>query len=158
MKEAEKIKQELLQNFNLPDETIRIQRPKRLWLETDPGKFAEIFDYAVKQAGFTFLCTITGLDEGADFGLIYHLSSDDGVMLNLKTKTPKEQPIKTITGYFPSGAIYERELIDLLGIKVTGLPEGRHYPLPDDWPEGQHPLRKDWNIEMLDKGKGAKNG
>jgi Ni,Fe-hydrogenase III component G len=156
--EAEKIKQDLISNFNLPDETVRIQRPKRLWLETGIGKFAEIFDYAVKQAGFTFLCAITGLDEGADFGLIYHLSREDGVMLNLKTKTPKERSIKTITDYFPSGAIYERELNDLLGIEVTGLPEGRRYPLPDDWPAGEYPLRKGWNTERLDKEKGAKNG
>jgi Ni,Fe-hydrogenase III component G len=27
---------------------------------------------------------------------------------------------------------------------VTGLPEGSRYPLPDNWPEGQYPLRKDW--------------
>jgi Ni,Fe-hydrogenase III component G len=41
--------------------------------------------------------------------------------------------------------------MDLLGIKVEGLPEGRRYPLPDNWPQGQYPLRKDWDPSVLDK-------
>jgi Ni,Fe-hydrogenase III component G len=24
------------------------------------------------------------------------------------------------------------------------LPAGPRYPLPEDWPEGEHPLLKDW--------------
>ena len=34
--------------------------------------------------------------------------------------------------------------MDLLGIKVNGLAEGQRYPLPEDWPKGDYPLRKDW--------------
>ena len=48
---------------------------------------------------------------------------------------------------FPAAHIYERELVDLLGAKVEGLPPGNRYPLPDDWPEVQYPLRKDWKQE-----------
>ena len=39
----------------------------------------------------------------------------------------------------------------MLGIKVEGLVPGRRYPLPDDWPKGQYPLRKDWDQSVLDK-------
>jgi Ni,Fe-hydrogenase III component G len=49
-----------------------------------------------------------------------------------------------VTDRFPSAHIYERELIDLLGAKVEGLPPGNRYPLTDDWPKDQYPLRKDW--------------
>jgi len=52
--------------------------------------------------------------------------------------------IKTITDIFPPADIYERELEDLLGAKVDGLGDGKRYPLPDDWPKGEYPLRKDW--------------
>jgi Ni,Fe-hydrogenase III component G len=34
--------------------------------------------------------------------------------------------------------------VDLLGIKVNGLASGHRYPLPDNWPKGEYPLRKDW--------------
>ena len=40
--------------------------------------------------------------------------------------------------------IYERELVDLLGARVEGLVPGVRYPLPEGWPEGDHPLLKDW--------------
>jgi len=113
------------------------------------------FSYAVKEQGFSFLCTITGLDEGEYLSFIYHLAGKDGVVLNIKTKALKDkESIKTVTGYFPSAAIYERELIDLLGAKVEGLPEGIRYPLPDDWPAGQYPLRKDWDASVLEKKNG----
>ena len=42
----------------------------------------------------------------------------------------------------------------MFGVKVEGLPAGRHYPLPEDWPQGEYPLRKDWkpkNTEETNK-------
>jgi Ni,Fe-hydrogenase III component G len=35
-------------------------------------------------------------------------------------------------------------MFDLLGIEFEGLSAGNRYPLPDDWPAGDHPLRKNW--------------
>ena len=159
MSEAEVIKQKLEQKFEYLKDAVKIQREKRLWVEVSYDKFLELFDYAIKELDFSFLSTITGLDEGADLGYIYHLAQGTGMMLNIKTKNPKDSPIKTIASYFPCAIIYERELIDLLGTKVSGLPEGIRYPLPDDWPADQYPLRKDWNTEMI-KGKtiGAMEG
>jgi NADH:ubiquinone oxidoreductase subunit C len=65
-------------------------------------------------------------------------------MANVKTRCPKGESMQTITSIFPGGGIYERELIDLFGAHIDGLPEGRNYPLPDNWPKGEHPLLKDW--------------
>jgi Ni,Fe-hydrogenase III component G len=122
------------------------------------ANFPEIFDYAVKKLNFSILATITGLDEGATLGFIYHLARENGIVLNLHTNAPKDKPvIKTVTNYFPAADDYERELVDLLGAQVEGLPEGNRYPLPDDWPANQFPLRKDWNVEMLDKKEVDKN-
>ena len=101
-------------------------------------------------AKFPFLCTITGLDNGATLGAMYHLARESGVMLNLSVNVPKENPVlQTVSGYFPAADAYEREMNDLLGTDVQGLPPGNRYPLPDDWPKDQHPLRKDWKVEML---------
>jgi Ni,Fe-hydrogenase III component G len=66
-------------------------------------------------------------------------------VLGLKLRVPREAPvIDTVTDRFPGAANYERELDDLLGFEVVGLPPGKRYPLPDDWPKDQKPLRKDW--------------
>ena len=35
--------------------------------------------------------------------------------------------------------------------QVHGLPEGPSFPLPDCWPEGQYPLRKEWNPAYFNK-------
>ena len=146
MEEREiKIKEDLLSKFPYLDDKVRIQRSRRIYAEVDYGSFTEIFEYAVQKLNFIFLCTITGLDEGDKISFIYHLARQSGIILNIKTSVPKERPVlKTIIEYFPSAEIYERELVDLLGVKVEGLPEGKRYPLPDDWPLDQYPLRKDW--------------
>jgi NADH:ubiquinone oxidoreductase subunit C len=100
---------------------------------------------------------ITGLDAGADLEFIYHLARSRGVIANVKTRCPKGESFRTITGVFPGGAIYERELIDLFGAKIEGLPEGSRYPLPDNWPKDEHPLLKDWKPQEKRAEKGAQD-
>ncbi len=157
MSDTEKIKHTLESKFAFLKDQVRVQRERRLWLEVPQDKFFDVFDFAVTKEGFNILGAITGLDEGADLGLLYHLSTADGKVMNLKTKIVKDQgKMKSISGYFPGGAIYEREIIDLLGAEFEGLPAGLSYPLPDGWPKGQHPLRKDWNVSMLDQSKESK--
>lgn len=152
MNEEEKIKQGLIDRFKYLQDKVLVKRARRIFVEASIDKFIEVFDHAVKRMNFSMLSTITGLDESGNFGLIYHLASDNGIMLNIKTSIPKENPVlQTVTGYFPSAEMYEREMADLLGINVKGLPEGNRYPLTDDWPAGQYPLRKDWRGDVLDK-------
>jgi len=145
MSVEENIKQELTDKFKYLQGNIKVQRVRRIYLEADYNNFAEVFDYAVRKLNFTHLSTITGLDEQEKLTLIYHLAQDSGVVLNLRTGVPKANPaIKTVMPYFPGAEIYERELVDLLGVKVEGLPAGHRYPLTDDWPQDEHPLCKDW--------------
>jgi len=154
MSETEKVKESLESKFAFLKDQVKFQRERRLWVEVPQDKFFDVFDWAVMKAGFSILGTITGLDEGTEIGLLYFIASPDGKVLGLKTKIAKDKGrMKSITGYFPSGAIYEREIIDLLGAEFEGLPKGLSYPLPDGWPQGQYPLRKDWDASVLEKGK-----
>jgi Ni,Fe-hydrogenase III component G len=130
--------------FELPEGALKVQRATRLWVEVEKGRFQQVFDHLVKTEGFTILCTITGLDLGADLGFIYHLARDGGIMANLKTRCPKGESFPSVTPTFPGSAIYEAELVDLLGAKIDGLPPQPRYPLPEDWPSDEHPLLKDW--------------
>ena len=152
MKNEEKISQELIEKFGYLENAISTQRERRMSTVVSLEKFPEVFDYMVKKMGFNVLSAITGLDEGNDLVVIYHLSADCALMLNLKTRLARDNPtIKTVTSYFSSAEIYERELEDLLGIKVSGLGDGPHYPLPDNWPKGEFPLRKDYKGAMKEK-------
>jgi Ni,Fe-hydrogenase III component G len=145
MQTEETIKQELVSKFSYLADKIRIARSRRIFLEVEPNNFLDVFDYAVKNLNFSQLSAITGLDEGLNLGVIYHLARSGAIILNIRTKVAKDKPVlKTITPYFPAAEIYERELIDLFGFEIDTLAPGHHYPLPDDWPQGEFPLRKDW--------------
>jgi Ni,Fe-hydrogenase III component G len=135
---------ELQAKFALPEGALKVQRATRLWVEVDHGTFAPVFDHIVKGMGFSILCTITGLDLGAELGFIYHLARDGGIMANIKTRVTKGQSMTSVTPYFPGADIYESELEDLLGARIEGKPASPRYPLPEDWPQGDHPLLKDW--------------
>ena len=144
MMDVQSIAAELQSRFALPEGALKVQRATRLWVDVEMAGFPALFDHLVKSMGFRILCTITGLDLGADLGFIYHLAHDCGVMVNVKTRSLKGAKVKSITPYFPCAELYERELQDLLGARIEGLGPGPRYPLPEDWPEGEHPLLKDW--------------
>lgn len=144
------LQQSLLGKFPFLDGKINVTRERRMWIDVPSDKFHSVIEYAFKDLQFVSICIITGLDEGENLAFIYHLASLDGTMMNLKTKVPKSDPRHgTVTHLYPSAVLYERELCDCLGAKIEGLPPGARYPLPDDWPDGQFPLRKDWTIDML---------
>jgi NADH-quinone oxidoreductase subunit D len=42
--------------------------------------------------------------------------------------------------------LFERELIEMFGVTVTGLADTSHLFLPDGWPEGTYPLLKDTDV------------
>lgn len=141
----EMIKQELEDKFNYLKDAVTIKRKGRIFAQIPGDKFEEVFAYAVKQMNFIALSAITGLDKGDGFEVIYHLNQEGKILLNLSVNLNKENPeVKSVTLYCPSADIYERELMDLLGIKVNGLSAGHRYPLADNWPKGEYPLRKDY--------------
>lgn len=139
------IKQELEDKFSYLKDTVIIARKGRIFVPVSLDKFEEVFAYAVKQMRFLALSAITGLDRGDSFEVIYHLNQEGRILLNLSVSLNRENPqINSVCSICPSADLYERELEDLLGIKVKGLVPGHRYPLTDDWPKGQYPLRKDW--------------
>ena len=150
LQQEEKIRLTLIAKFPFLQDAIRVTRSRRLFAKVTAEQFPAVFDYAIKEGGFIILCTITGLDLGNQLGAIYHLAQENGIMLNLETAVPKENPrLSSVRDRFPAADAYERELIDLLGFQISGLPEGNRYPLPDDWPAGQYPLRKDWQSKTV---------
>jgi membrane-bound hydrogenase subunit beta len=157
--EEEAIKAALLKDFEFLKENIEIKRARRIFAEIPLERFREVFDYAVGPLKFEMLYTITGLDDGEALGAIYHLGREGRIALNLHVRIPRQAPmLATVSDRFPAADIYERELLDLLGIQIEGLGSGHRYPLPDGWPAGEYPLRKEWkgnlpvDAEVKDEG------
>ena len=133
-------------------ETIS-NRPLRIFTAfTDPAAFEEALRYANLTLGYHKGKHIVGTDEGEDIGISYILSNDEDVLLVLRERVPKSAPnVRSMGELYPSLVLHERELVDLFGVQVSGLPEGPRYPLPDCWPEGEYPLRKEWNPAYFNK-------
>jgi len=72
----------------------------------------------------------------------------DHVLCSVLTQLPEDDlKIDSITKMVPAASWAEREMRDLLGIEPVGHEYLKRLVLPDGWPEGHHPLRKDvpWN-------------
>ncbi len=149
----EEVKNALAGRFAELDGKVEIRRQRRIDAAIPSSSVIDIIVYAKGDLGFDHICAITGLDIDQEFQIIYHISNAKGIVLSLKVSIPKNYPvIKTVTDIFNGAVFYERELESMFGVKVEGLPQGRRYPVPEGWPEDQHPLRKDWKPEMLNNG------
>ena len=64
--------------------------------------------------------------------------------MNISVELPKSKPeIETICDYIPGALITEREKQEFLGVKIIGIPDDRRLFLPDDFPKGVYPWRRD---------------
>lgn len=153
MPSEQSIVDSLCEKFDFLKDKIHVQRTKRIFTDfLDREDFEPVLRFAHDELGFYKASHVVGTDEGDDLGFIYLLSGGDGIILAIKEKAPKANPkINTMTGIYPSLELHERELVDLFGAQVQGLPEGPSYPLPDGWPKGNYPMRKDWNPKYFDK-------
>lgn len=138
----------LTSSFSALEGKCAVVRERRVTAEAPCELFNDIIRFVRSELYYTMFLTITGLDLGEKLQAVYHLARTDGTVLNLKLDIPKTDPVvESVTPLFNGAVFYERELEDLFGIKVNGLPEGRGYPLPESWPEGEYPLRKDWKAK-----------
>ncbi len=140
---VEKIKE------NLKQKVIEITNPapRRIFLKVDKNDLVEVVRFLKERFNFYHISTISGVDLGENFEILYHLANENCV-LTVRTLTSRNEPkVPTITGVIPGATLYEREIQDMFGIKVEGHPNPVRLVLPDDWPEGEYPLRKDWKYE-----------
>ncbi len=99
-------------------------------------------------AHWGYLSAITGLDQGVEAGTLealYHFCNGAAI-LTLRVGLPRDGArVPSICPVIPSASLYERELSEMLGIEVTNAPNTERLFLPDDWPAGIYPMRKDFN-------------
>ena len=128
-------------------------RPLRVFTAfAEPKEFEAALNFAFDHLDYHKGKHIVGTDEGENIGLSYILSNDENVLLVLRERVQKSAPrVRSMGELFPSLMLHEREMVDLFGVQVSGLPEGPSYPLPDGWPAGEYPLRKEWNPSYFNK-------
>ncbi|MGQ4915835.1 MAG: NADH-quinone oxidoreductase subunit C [Candidatus Asgardarchaeia archaeon] len=121
---------------------------RRLFVDVATESFREILKFLDESFEICFLHTITAVDTTSEFELLYHIFiGEKKVNLNLRIKISRDSPkVPTITDIMPAANVYEREVHDLFGIVFEGHPHLERLILPEDWPDGVYPLRKDYKM------------
>lgn len=133
----------------LGDRAVEIANPapRRIFIRVKVDDLPAAVGWLKNEAGFTHLATISGVDLGQSFEILYHFANNF-TCLTIRTEIPRDNPrLPSICSVIPGAILYERELQDMFGIVVRDIPDGRPLVLPDDWPAGNYPLRKDWKYE-----------
>jgi Ni,Fe-hydrogenase III component G len=116
---------------------VTIQQPQDL--------VTAVVGLRVKRLGF--LAAITGLDPGGEsqnLEVLYHFCTGPAIV-TLRLQVPKvSASLPSLCEVIPSAEAFERELGEMFGITMVGLRRQEHLYLPDDWVEGQYPLRKEF--------------
>lgn len=106
---------------------------------------------ALDSSRWGYLAAITGLDLGVEacqIEVLYHYC-EGAVVVTLRVTTPRaESSVPSVCPVIPSASIFERELVEMMGINVVGTPDRGRLFLADDWPDGIYPLRKDAVLEL----------
>lgn len=128
--------------------SLREPVPKKLYIEIKPQAIRPVAAYLFRDLGARFN-TIVGIDRRpthGDFQTTHIFSLDnDKIFVLLQSSLDSDHPeIDSLTSLIPGANWAEREIQDLVGIKVHGHVDPRRLALPDDWPEHLHPLRRDF--------------
>ncbi len=130
---------------------------RRISVLVSTDAYKDVVRYVAQDLGLEFLSCLSGVDRGDNLEIVAHLGYSTCVLI--KTHVPKDSPIiDSITDILPAASFYERETHDLLGIVFGGHPNLKRLFLPEDWPEGVHPLRKDYAPEQPKPLRGGERG
>jgi formate hydrogenlyase subunit 5 len=114
------------------------------------SKHRDVLKALLKADEKTAVIAITGIDLGATLGVFYHIRTSKSGIITIKVEVPKEKPqVETIDDLMPGAAFDEMEVTDLVGVVFEGHPSPGRLVLPDNWPDGVFPLRKDAKLDNL---------
>jgi len=119
--------------------------PKRVYIEIKAGAIVGLAQYLFKDIGARFNIA-SGVDGRNSMEILYHFTVEDvDLVISLRVILPKDKlAIDSLTPVFTAAHWIEREIHELLGIHFIGHPHLERLLLPEDWPEGVYPLRKDY--------------
>lgn len=134
---------------------INKRSDKRAYIDIYPKDIKEFVHHVFKELSFRFDIA-SAVDNFDTLEILYHFSHDtSGITISLRAiLQDKQDPhIDTITDITKSAWWIEREIHELFGIEFNGNHDLRPLLLPDDWPKGVYPLRKDFLSPKRDSRK-----
>jgi membrane-bound hydrogenase subunit beta len=129
---------------------VTVPRERRIFVYVKKDALRDAVKYLAKDLEFKHLSTVTGVDLGGEIEVIYHLAYKGSIVLSISVSVSKKNPsVPTLTDLVPGAVLYEREVHDLFGVNFEGHPDLSPLMLPEEWPQGVYPLRKEHELEHL---------
>lgn len=117
----------------------------RIYVDIDPADLADFSRFIFEKLGARFIIA-SGVDTPrGGIEILYHFDFfqlPQVLSLRIFTKKP-ELEVESIAHIIKGTEWIEREIAELLGVRFKNHPDMRRLLLPDDWPEGKYPLRRD---------------
>jgi NADH-quinone oxidoreductase subunit C len=146
MMTRDEIKENIIKRFQSEMLKVVDRSPNRLYIDVPASSVRTIAEYVFKTLKGRFNTT-SALDARDHMEVIYHFTFDEAGMLVVSFRTKLEKThleIDSLVPIFQGANWIEREIHELLGINFKGHPDLRRLLLPEDWPEGVYPLRRDY--------------
>jgi NADH:ubiquinone oxidoreductase subunit C len=137
--------QVLRQRFSEEIISVFEKSPKRIYIQIQPDAIVRFAQYLFKEIRARFIIA-SGVDGRNQMEILYHFTVEEiNLVISLRVILPKAKlEIASLTSVFTAAHWIEREIHELLGINFVGHPKLKRLLLPEDWPEGVYPLRKDY--------------
>lgn len=119
-----------------------------IWMKVDKAAFKDVVKHLCSLQ-FPHFAVASGNDLGKTIELIYHLTVGFGkrfgeINIHICVELPKSKPeLPTICDLIPGALISEREKMEMLGVKIIGIPDSRRCFVPEDFPKDIYPWRRD---------------
>lgn len=119
--------------------------PRRVFVTIEPEAIVPMAMALTRDMGARFNIA-SGVDTRHHIEILYHFTLEDlNLMVNLRVRLDRAEPsIASLAPCFEGANWIEREIHEMLGVEFRGHPDMRRLLLPDDWPEGVQPLRRDY--------------
>jgi Ni,Fe-hydrogenase III component G len=118
---------------------------KRVYIEIKPEAVVKVATHIFRDLEARFNIA-SGLDVRTHLEILYHFSIEYlNVLISLRVKLNRDNPeVDSLAPHIKATNWIEREMHDILGINFKGHPNLQKFLLPDEWPDGVYPLRRDY--------------
>ena len=129
-------------------EGVQGRKSRQVWLRIARESLIPTLQRLV-EIHYPHVAVIASADTGAQVELMYHFYvywgiPHEEILVTFTVALDKtDLKVPTITGLIPGALTSEREKQEMVGIEVVDIPDGRRLFLPEDFPNGVYPWRKD---------------
>ncbi len=133
----------------VPHKLKKTYKLQRVWFDIDRKYLKDAVAHLCKQYPYPHFVVCSGYDNEKDIVMNYHFTINYAkkageITVSMRVTLPKKDAvIESITSLIPGALISEREMQEMLGITIDGIPDSRRLFLDESFPKGVFPWRRD---------------